>query len=272
MSSLEIRPDDIPDLHGKRVIITGGSSGIGLAAATIFARKGAKVLNLDVSPPPESLGNEIEYRQCDVSNWSDLLEAFKQAGNIDLAVSNAGISEETDYFADTFGNDASSWSQLIDVVITSSATAYAPEQSLPVYSASKLALIGLVRALRYAIRTEGITINAVAPAATMTALLPGHLTQPIIAAGLPVSSAEFVGLAVVFSAVATQQRLVEPYGKDTDDKNGLSRWNGRTILTLGDRYTELEEPIATLRPEWFGRENTRLTRLQQTATDFRSGA
>ncbi|KAL4767278.1 short chain dehydrogenase reductase [Aspergillus nidulans var. acristatus] len=299
MSSLEIRQDDIPDLHGKRVIITGGSSGIGLAAATIFARKGAKVLNLDINPPPKSLGSEIEYRQCDVSKWSDLLEAFKQAGDIDIAVSNAGVSEETDYFADTFGNDDELLEptyRVLDVnlravlnftklalshfrrrkcegsiVITSSATAYAPEQSLPVYSASKLALIGLVRALRSAIRTEGITINAVAPAATITALLPSHLAQPIIAAGLPVSSAEFVGLAVVYSAVATQQRLVEPYGKDTDDENGPSRWNGRTILTLGDRYTELEEPIASLRPEWFGKENTRLTRLQQTATDFRTG-
>ncbi|THC90392.1 hypothetical protein EYZ11_010133 [Aspergillus tanneri] len=261
MSSLEIRQEDIPDLHGKRVIITGGSSGIGLAAATIFARKGAKVLNLDINPPSENLGNEIEYQQCDVSKWSELLEAFKQAGNIDIAVSNAGVSEETDYFADTFGTDGEilepsygvldvnlravlNFTKLAlshfrrrkyegSIVITSSATAYAPEQSLPVYSASKLA--------------------------------------PIIAAGLPVSSAEFVGLAVVYSAVATQQRLVEPYGKDKDEKTGPSRWNGRTILTLGDRYTELEEPVASLRPEWFGKENTRLTRLQQTATDFRTG-
>ncbi|KAA8647690.1 uncharacterized protein ATNIH1004_006384 [Aspergillus tanneri] len=284
MSSLEIRQEDIPDLHGKRVIITGGSSGIGLAAATIFARKGAKVLNLDINPPSENLGNEIEYQQCDVSKWSELLEAFKQAGNIDIAVSNAGVSEETDYFADTFGTDGEilepsygvldvnlravlNFTKLAlshfrrrkyegSIVITSSATAYAPEQSLPVYSASKLA---------------SITINAVAPAATITALLPSHLAQPIIAAGLPVSSAEFVGLAVVYSAVATQQRLVEPYGKDKDEKTGPSRWNGRTILTLGDRYTELEEPVASLRPEWFGKENTRLTRLQQTATDFRTG-
>lgn len=107
-----------------------------------------------------------------------------------------------------------------------------------------------------------------APAATITALLPGHLAAPIIAAGLPVSSAEFVGLGVVYSAVGRQERLVEPYGKDSGDYQE-SRWNGRTILTLGDRYTELEEPIASLRCRWFGEENTRLTRLQQTATDFR---
>jgi hypothetical protein len=41
-------------------------------------------------------------------------------------------------------------------------------------------------------------------------------------------------------------------------------------LTLGDRYTELEGPIARLRREWFGEENTRDTRKQQMATDFRA--
>lgn len=81
------------------------------------------------------------------------------------------------------------------------------------------------------------------------------------------SSAEFVALAVVYSAVARQERQVEAYGKD-EGVEGPGRWNGRTILTLGDRYTELEEPIADLRERWFGEENTRLTRAQQMATDF----
>jgi len=115
---------------------------------------------------------------------------------------------------------------------------------------------------------HNITINSVAPAATITKLLPRNLATPLMAAGLPVSTAEFVGLAVVYSAVARQERLTEPYGKDSnEDVDG--RWNGRTILTLGDNYTELEEPIARLRGEWFGKQNKELTRMQQTATDFR---
>lgn len=89
-----------------------------------------------------------------------------------------------------------------------------------------------------------------------------------MAAGLPVSTAHFVGLAVVYSAVAQQTHAVEPYGKDSDETRA-GRWNGRTILTLGDTYTELEEPIAKLRPVWFGEQNTILTRKQQAATDFR---
>lgn len=88
--------------------------------------------------------------------------------------------------------------------------------------------------------------------------------------GLPVSSADFVGLALVYSATATQERRVESYGKETEPEAWTpGRWNGRVILTLGDAYTELEEPISDLRRFWFGRENLHLSRRQQAATDFR---
>lgn len=169
MTSLQFTLDDIPSLCGKRVIITGASSGIGLAAAHVFAQKGAWVLNLDIHPPPSEQPEGIEFFQCDVSSWTSLLGAFRYAGDIDIAVSNAGVSEEVDYFADTFdpttGDLIEPEYQVLDVnlravvnfiklsishfrrrtcqgsiVITSSATAYAPEQSLPVYSGSKLAV------------------------------------------------------------------------------------------------------------------------------------
>lgn len=136
----------------------------------------------------------------------------------------------------------------------------------------------MIRALRSVIIRDGITINGVAPAATITNLLPAHLAAPIMAMGLPVSDARFVGLALVYSAVATQDRTVQAYGKDKDRDHEVvhetggsarQRWNGRVILTLGDTYTEVEEITADLRPFWFGRDNARLTRLQQAATDFR---
>ena len=51
MTSLNITSANIPPLPRERVIIAGASSGIGLAAATIFAQKGASVVNLDVNRP-----------------------------------------------------------------------------------------------------------------------------------------------------------------------------------------------------------------------------
>ncbi|OAA35824.1 short chain dehydrogenase reductase [Beauveria brongniartii RCEF 3172] len=304
MTSLDLHIDGIPNLSGKRVIITGASSGIGFAAAAIFAQKGATVLNLDINPPAEPTPDSIEYKQCDISDWASLKAGFRHAGTVDIAVSNAGISETADFVAESFDCDLDqvtepqypvlnvnlravfNFTRLAlkhfhsrkypgSIVITSSATAYAPEQSLPVYSASKLAiqqLIGFIRALRSSIRLEGITINAVAPAATITNLLPAHLAAPIIAAGLPISTAEFVGLALVYSATAMQPGCVELYGQDDPELlSTSSRWHGRTILTLGDAYTELEGPIAALRPQWFGKRNTELTRSQQASTDFRTG-
>ena len=169
MTSLNIPESDIPDLPGKKAIITGASSGIGLEAAAIFAEKGASVLNLDINPPSVPVHENVEYRKCDISNWQELLAAFKHAGDVHIAVSNAGVSEETDYFADTFDEESGelleptygvlgvnlrgvfNFTKLAlsnfrkrkypgSIVITSSATAYSPEHSLPVYSASKLAV------------------------------------------------------------------------------------------------------------------------------------
>ena len=130
--------------------------------------------------------------------------------------------------------------------------------------------MGFIRSSRSTLIHEGITISGVAPAATITKLLPPDLASPILAAGLPVSSAHFVGLALVFSATAKETRRVQAYGKERDEEDVREgRWNGRVILTLGDCYTELEEPISRLRGDWFGAKNLALTRKQQAATDFR---
>jgi hypothetical protein len=131
-------------------------------------------------------------------------------------------------------------------------------------------LINLIRALRSVTPLDNITINGVAPAATITRLLPSDLAAPIIAQGLPVSSADFVGLALVYSGTATQDRRVQAYGKEKDEENEFKgRWNGRVILTLGDQYTEIEEPLSRSREIWWGKSNLELTRAQQAVTDFR---
>lgn len=278
--------------------------------------KGARAYILDLSPPEGDVPTGAVFIKCDVTSWDNLVNAFKQAGHVDIAILNAGVSEECDYFEDSFNESGDLLEPRYDVVkvnylsvlnsiklalsfmrkqgtggsivITSSSTAYAPEQSLPVYSATKLAvrtgvqdplhtntdphdvvlqLIGLVRALRSTLPRDNISINAVAPAATITKLLPPHLATPLLAAGLPVNSAHMVARAVVYSAVAMQERSVELYGKDVDTPGG-GKWNGRTILVLGEQYTELEARIAELRPQWLGEENARLTCAQQAVTDF----
>ncbi|KAI5203351.1 hypothetical protein E4T39_04198 [Aureobasidium subglaciale] len=302
MTSLQLTDSDIPDLSGKVAIITGGASGIGLATARILARHHATCHILDISGPHADDGpnpENITFRTCNVVSWLELRTAFMSVGHVDIVVANAGVSQNVNHFADTFDSEGlleEPVYPVIDVnlkavlntvklglsafhrqgsggsiVITSSATGLSPEQSLPVYSAVKCGVIGLVRALRSTIPyTHGATINTVAPAATITRLLPANLAAPIIQAGAPVSSAEHVGLAVAFSAVGYQDTQVEGYGRDTSEMiSSRGRWNGRTILTLGDTWTEVEQPLATLRPQWFGDYTTKMTAFQQSLTDMR---
>ena len=93
----------------------------------------------------------------------------------------------------------------------------------------------------------------------------------INAASLPISTAEFVGLALVYSATATESHRTDMYGKDKEsDSTRVRRWNGKVIMTLGDQCTELEGSLAELRPVWLGKENDRLIKAQQAATDFRA--
>lgn len=123
---------------------------------------------LDLNRPDEGVPENAEFVRCSVTSWSDLLGLFKRLDRLDIAVANAGVSEETNYFQDTFdaaGDLIEPRYGVIDVnlrgvlnfvklslsrfrqqgtggsiVITASATAYAPEHSLPVYSATKLAV------------------------------------------------------------------------------------------------------------------------------------
>lgn len=153
----------------------GGSSGIGYATAQVLTSKGATVHILDRNSPRDDDAESYRHNprlvvhKCDVSKWADLCGAFDSIGPVHLVFANAGISESTNYFADTW--DAATglleeptydvldtnlraamnvvkltWSSMKrhqikgSIVITTSATAYAPEQTLPVYAAGKLAV------------------------------------------------------------------------------------------------------------------------------------
>ena len=117
---------------------------------------------------------------------------------------------------------------------------------------------------------KNITINAVAPGVTSTSLIADHFLDIYRANDLAVSTPYSVGLALAYSATAKQSRRVEAYGKERQEENLCEgRWNGRVILVVGDRYTELEEPLVDIRPNWFGVDNEEWARAQQAALDCR---
>lgn len=281
----------------------GGASGIGLAAAKILLSKGATVHVIDRNEPIEAGWqgwSDLHYHKCDVTKFIEQRAVFDTIGPVHIAFANAGVAETVNFFADSFDAEGKlqqpdslvldvnvtgvlytvklAWSSMRrhqipgSIVITTSTTAFAPEAALPTYSAGKLALVGLVRSLRNNTVIDNITINAVAPAGTHTPLVGSQL-DPLVATGLPITSpAHLPALALIYAATAQQSRRVEVYGKEKEaDLLKTERWNGRIIYVLGDKFTELEEPTADLRPYWFGRENHRLVKLQQAVTDGREG-
>jgi NAD(P)-dependent dehydrogenase (short-subunit alcohol dehydrogenase family) len=87
--------------------MTGGSSGIGRAAALLLAAKGAIVLNGDIHPPltnNELASNNPSFIKTDVTSWESQLALFKETikthGRLDVVLANAGIDESEQAFED----------------------------------------------------------------------------------------------------------------------------------------------------------------------------
>jgi NAD(P)-dependent dehydrogenase (short-subunit alcohol dehydrogenase family) len=83
---------DMFRLDGKIAAVTGGSSGIGEAIASLFARQGARVVVLDLNAP----AGGAEFLQCDVSSAEEVRGVFaeirRRCGRLDILVNCAGIA------------------------------------------------------------------------------------------------------------------------------------------------------------------------------------
>jgi NAD(P)-dependent dehydrogenase (short-subunit alcohol dehydrogenase family) len=189
----------------KIVLVTGGNSGIGRAAALAFAREGAKVViaarreeqgNMVVQEI-KSAGREARFVRTDVTQREDIENLFSvietQYGRLDCAFNNAGVSSPTmRRFVNLTMED---WSWMMNtnvkgvwqcmkreiplmlkagggaIVNNSSIAGICTEIGLSVYAASKHAVLGLTRgaALDYAHRK--VRINAVCPGFIHTPML-----------------------------------------------------------------------------------------------------
>ncbi len=179
------------DLVGRTAVVTGGSSGIGRATAVLLASCKARVFVGDYKPRPENTdqfrGLSIEERQCDVRREESLRAlidtAVERSGRLDILVNNAGIGmvrqitdvSEADWDAciDTnlkgpfFGCKHAIRHMLAAgggaIVNVASNAGLLPRAHDPVYSISKLALVGLTKSLALCHAKDNIRINAVCP-------------------------------------------------------------------------------------------------------------
>ncbi|KAH6645031.1 short chain dehydrogenase [Truncatella angustata] len=103
MAEFQIKDQDLTSVEGKVVVLTGGSSGIGLATVELLLSLGASVVSGDIQAPAEKPSGAFTFVKTDVTKWSDLVALFKQAketyGRIDAVFANAGLGPRADYLS-----------------------------------------------------------------------------------------------------------------------------------------------------------------------------
>src|SRR6266702_4280734 len=164
------------EFSSLRAIVTGGGSGIGLAAARLLAARGAEVACLDLDPSgvPEPLIG-IRADVADDSVAAAVAEAADRMGGIDIVVNNAGIGaqgtvEDNELDMVRVARAALRWlreSAAADrhpaIVNTCSIAATAGLPNRALYSASKGAVYSLTLAMAADHVREGIRVNCVNP-------------------------------------------------------------------------------------------------------------
>ena len=220
----------------RRVVITGGSRGIGAATVRRFTAAGDQVYFL--YEKSTELARQLEQETgavgiaCDISQEDAVNRAFQQIGPVDVLVNNAGITRdglllrmsEADFDAVLNANLKGAflcckeaarrmvrqrWGRIVNL---SSVVALRGNAGQTNYAASKAGLIGLTKSLARELASRNVTVNAVAPGfieTDMTAALP-EAVRAEMAKGIPAGRAgkpEDVANAVAFFAAEQSSYL-----------------------------------------------------------------
>ena len=185
-------------LDGKKVLITGGASGIGEAASRAFTRSGASAIILDMNAASGSkLAAELGGTaiSCDITSTEQVAAAFTQIAHLDILVNNAGIGlvgnvEETEpadfdrimriNVGGLFQVTKAAMPLLLashgSIVNIGSVAGLIGVKRRFAYSASKGAVVAMTRQLAVDYPTQ-IRVNCICPGTVDTPFVEGYLDK-----------------------------------------------------------------------------------------------
>jgi len=170
------------DFQGKRVLVTGGSQGIGLGIARNFSDAGAEVLITGTRERSQDYEEDLSrftYVRARLGMSEDRAALVAAAGEIDVLVNNAGHGRTDEYtmagYADVIDVNLNAAVELCyafhpvlrarggTIVNLGSCASFIAIGHAPAYTASKAGLMGFTRAVADQWARDGIRVNLVAP-------------------------------------------------------------------------------------------------------------
>ena len=186
-------------LTGKIAVVTGGSSGIGLATAELFAKEGAHVYitgrrQKELDEAVKKIGSNVTAVQSDVSKLEDLDRLYavikKQSGHIDILFANAGFAEfskiedvSEDHYDRLFDTNVKGLVFTVQkalplfkdggsIILNASIAAEKGMETFSVYSATKAAVRAFARSWTSDLKSRKIRVNTISPGVVITNIFP----------------------------------------------------------------------------------------------------